>query len=249
MDSPQVMIVDDSPHIVTAIKMTVESLGYGVVGAHDGESALSFLRSHPSIQLIFLDIGMPVMDGFQFIKKISRLKIERELKICFISGRGEKESVVQAILLGADDYIVKPIDEPILIAKLHKFLTNVEKKDGGFAKLSVNLQAYMQNASIRPDLYITVLSESHWQCRCSARLRESEIFEIAVPTLDSLTGKKTLYYCRVVHCTKKRFGLYLTQFELVGLPEQNAMSIRSLAIKGNFIGDQEEEQDDSFSKE
>ena len=85
----------------------------------DGNRALEFLRKKTA-DLIILDIEMPGISGFDMLTKIKQIDHLKYVPIFFLTSNSEKSNVVKAIAGGADDYVVKPIDEDILLQKIEK---------------------------------------------------------------------------------------------------------------------------------
>ena len=103
----KVMIVDDDPSIVVALEFLMEQNGYDVQVARSGEEAI---ESIPKFQpdLILLDIMLPGIDGYE-VCEILRLKPAwRNIRVVFLTAKGSEEDIAKGLVLGADDYIVKP---------------------------------------------------------------------------------------------------------------------------------------------
>jgi two-component system chemotaxis response regulator CheY len=112
--------VDDLPFIKMVLKDLVEKAGFRVVGeASDGEEALRlFEEKRPDI--VLMDITMPKMDGLTALKKI--LEKDPEAKIIMCSALGQQRLILQAIQLGAKDFIVKPFRPERVIGSIKKIL-------------------------------------------------------------------------------------------------------------------------------
>jgi two-component system chemotaxis response regulator CheY len=115
-----VLIVDDLTFIKMVLKDLVEKAGFRVVGeASDGEEALRlFEEKRPDI--VLMDITMPKMDGLTALKKI--LEKDPEAKIIMCSALGQQRLILQAIQLGAKDFIVKPFRPERVIGSIKKIL-------------------------------------------------------------------------------------------------------------------------------
>jgi len=99
------MVVDDEENIRDVLSSYLNSLGYDVVTAHDGEDGLSkFKRS--GFDLIISDLLMPTVDGLELLKKVREL--DKEVIFLMITGYPSIETAVEAIKKGAYDYITKP---------------------------------------------------------------------------------------------------------------------------------------------
>jgi two-component system, NtrC family, response regulator PilR len=101
----RVMVVDDEENIRDVLSSYLNSLGYDVVGAHDGEDALSKFR-RGGFDLIISDLLMPSIDGLELLKKIREQ--DKDVIFLMITGYPSIETAVEAIKKGAYDYITKP---------------------------------------------------------------------------------------------------------------------------------------------
>ncbi len=113
------MVVDDSGIVRRVSRGIMESLGYTVCEAEDGQKALSvFNDNQPS--LILLDWHMPVMDGLQFLKELRARDDGKECVVIFCTTETQLESIQDAIASGANEYVMKPFDEDIIRNKLEQ---------------------------------------------------------------------------------------------------------------------------------
>ncbi|RMG58806.1 MAG: response regulator [Deltaproteobacteria bacterium] len=106
----RVLLVDDDPRNLFAVKSYLEGMNIPVIVARNGEEALEALEENPDVGIIFMDIMMPVMDGFEAIRKIRTEERWRDIPIVAVTARameGEKEKCLQA---GATEYLAKPVD-------------------------------------------------------------------------------------------------------------------------------------------
>ena len=101
----RVMVVDDEENIRDVLSSYLNSLGYDVVAAHDGEDALSKFK-RGGFDLIVSDLLMPSVDGLELLKKIREQ--DKEVIFLMITGYPSIETAVEAIKKGAYDYITKP---------------------------------------------------------------------------------------------------------------------------------------------
>ena len=113
-----ILVVDDDPHIVRALAITLKGQGYTVVTATDGQSALHSAAQRP-IAVMILDLGLPDMDGTAVI---SALREWSSVPILVLSARHGSSDKVEALDAGADDYITKPFGLDELLARLRALL-------------------------------------------------------------------------------------------------------------------------------
>lgn len=120
MDSnlPQLLVIDDDPLAIQVLAMTLEDVGE-VSFATDGESALRMLSTQPA-DLVLLDAEMPGMDGFATCAAIHRRY--PDLPVIFVTAAADAASEVRALELGAVDFISKPINPPVVVARVNTHL-------------------------------------------------------------------------------------------------------------------------------
>ena len=111
-----IFTVDDDPEVGGLIKVLFEDRGHEVLVFENGKQCLDRLDENPSV--VFLDMVMPVMDGMETLKTIKNTK--SDLPVIMVTGVDDAGSAVEAMKLGAFDYIVKPFDEPRLFSVLDK---------------------------------------------------------------------------------------------------------------------------------
>jgi DNA-binding response OmpR family regulator len=122
-----VLIVDDEPSIVEALRFLMEQNGYNVEVAIDGEGALEIIAKVVP-DLVLLDIMLPGIDGFE-VCEIVRLNPEwRKTKIMFLTAKGREEDMAKGLILGADAYVVKPFSNADIVQNVKRLL---EPADAG----------------------------------------------------------------------------------------------------------------------
>jgi DNA-binding response OmpR family regulator len=114
LDRVRVLLVDDAPDIASLMKATLESEGFSVDVAEDGEQALEmFAEVDPTV--VILDLGLPGIDGFETCR---RLRERSEVHIIILTARGEEVDKLVGFTIGADDYVTKPVSMRELAARI-----------------------------------------------------------------------------------------------------------------------------------
>lgn len=113
-----ILLADDEEDIKTVISIYLESQGYRVLTAFDGLDALDKIQ-YEKPDLIFLDIMMPIMNGFEVCTKLKSDPTTRDIPVVMLSAASQRESVQRGLDLGAVDYIIKPF-EPSAIDEVIK---------------------------------------------------------------------------------------------------------------------------------
>ena len=137
----KVLIADDDPQLVRALRITLAAHGYEVVAAPDGPSAIALAaKEHPD--LVMVDLGMPRLDG---VGVIQAMRGWSTAPILVVSGRTGSADKVEALDAGADDYVTKPFQVDELLARLRalsrRVATASEDPVVSFADVTVDLAA------------------------------------------------------------------------------------------------------------
>lgn len=127
-DAGRVLVADDERMNRLLLRRALEAEGRQVSEAADGAAALEVLRSE-SIDVVLLDIVMPVMDGYEALALIKADPALAHVPVIIISGVDEIESIVRCIEMGAADYLPKPFRAPILRARLEASLAAKRLRD------------------------------------------------------------------------------------------------------------------------
>jgi two-component system sensor histidine kinase/response regulator len=124
----KILVVDDNEKNIQVLGSCLRDANYMLGFAMDGNQAISLLKESDDYDLILLDVGMPVMDGFETCKAIRKIGRLKEIPIIFITAFNDIDSIVKGFEIGAQDYITKPFNQKELMArvKTHLELKNVK---------------------------------------------------------------------------------------------------------------------------
>jgi CheY-like chemotaxis protein len=117
----RILIVDDSPTVRSRIEWTLVDQGYSVTVARDGLEALAVLQQHQP-DLLLLDLFLPFLNGIQICGFIRNHLGWDKLPIIIISGQASKSDITRALNAGANNYLLKPIQDLDLTAVLQTYL-------------------------------------------------------------------------------------------------------------------------------
>lgn len=118
----QILLVDDDALMRRSLAFNLEQAGYTVFSAASAEDALAMARRRPP-DLVLLDIGLPGMDGLDALR---HLKETLNLPVIFVTARRRELDEVLGLELGADDYVTKPFDVDVLLARIKAVLRRTE---------------------------------------------------------------------------------------------------------------------------
>jgi two-component system KDP operon response regulator KdpE len=117
-DAPRILVVDDEPQIVRALKVVLREAGFEALAAETASQALDLAAVHPP-EAAIIDLVLPDLDGIELTR---RLREWSEMPILVLSAVGEEDQKVKALEAGADDYITKPFGTRELVARLQAAL-------------------------------------------------------------------------------------------------------------------------------
>ncbi len=117
-----ILLIDDDALLVKSLAFTLQQNGYRTTAASSAEQGLARLNQDAP-DLILLDIGLPGMDGLEALKRIER---EKRIPVIFVTARRRELDEVLGLELGAQDYIVKPFSEDVLLARIKTVLRRSE---------------------------------------------------------------------------------------------------------------------------
>ena len=138
----KILIVEDEANIRELLRLYLEREGYTVIEAENGVEGIKQWKSEKP-DMILLDVMMPVMDGWTVCKEI---RAESDVPIIMLTAKGETADRVSGLEMGADDYIVKPLEMPEVIARVRAVFRRMAPDDApeklSFDNLVIDKQAY-----------------------------------------------------------------------------------------------------------
>ncbi len=138
----KILIVEDEANIRELLRLYLEREGYAVIEAENGVEGIKLWKSEKP-DMLLLDVMMPVMDGWAVCKEI---RAESDVPIIMLTAKGETADRVSGLEMGADDYIVKPLEMPEVIARVRAVFRRMAPDDApeklAFDNLVIDKQAY-----------------------------------------------------------------------------------------------------------
>ena len=113
----KVMIVEDEKDLGDMLVRFLKRSGYEPVYAPDGAAAWRRLQKEP-VDLVVTDVNMPEMDGFELVQRLRENPRLKSLPVIMLTVKGELPNQIEGYEVGADDYISKPFDFPVLLARI-----------------------------------------------------------------------------------------------------------------------------------
>jgi signal transduction histidine kinase len=120
-ERPLLLVVDDDPVNVELLCDLLETLDYRVAGALGGEAALAAVAEHRPA-LVLLDVMMPGIDGYEVCRRLKEDPATAAIPVVFVTALSDTEDKVKGIEVGGDDFITKPFNRPVLVARIRSLL-------------------------------------------------------------------------------------------------------------------------------
>ena len=131
-ETKKILVADDEQQLALALKIRLQSQGYEVVTANDGQSALT-LATQEKPDLIILDVLMPIMDGYSCVREINARFGRGKIPIIVLTARERMKDLFE--LEGIEDYVIKPFDHEDLFVRIERtFKRRREKQASATSK-------------------------------------------------------------------------------------------------------------------
>lgn len=213
-------LLDDNISDLKVASKVIEKENHVCISFTDATAGMKWLETNIPIAIL-LDLQMPVISGFELIPKIRKIPNLMHIPLIIMSGKNQSTDVIKAIMLGANDYIVKPIDPLVLLEKI-KRLAKSESEE--FAEVLLSDQNH-KNAIIQQSIELISLSEFGVTALSNVAIQPNEVVKISalqkqIPELDEI----------VARCTQSDLlgqNKYKVQFTFVGITEPIRQKIRT----------------------
>ncbi|MBB3130154.1 YesN/AraC family two-component response regulator [Paenibacillus rhizosphaerae] len=233
----KLMVVDDEHWIREGLKRTIDWSSHGIqfIGdAEDGCKALELIEAHVP-EMIISDIKMPTMDGMDLLEEIK--KRGYDTKVIFISGFSDFAYAQKAVKLGAFDYILKPVEEPILLEIIERCISEIKQKQ--------ELNSRLQELAVRIRESLPLARQKHLEMCLTRSLTEREMKSAWEALHINLDPKRLIVMTMVVHEWGGRemdeSGCSLMRYALGNLVEevlsQKGIRCSACPLQGNDFAD------------
>ena len=116
----RVLIVEDEDHLAAGLKLNLEAEGYAADVEDTGEAALERLVGDGAFDVVLLDVMLPGLDGFEVVRRLREAR--QFVPVMLLTARSHTDDVLRGFEAGADDYLPKPFDLPVLLARIRGLL-------------------------------------------------------------------------------------------------------------------------------
>lgn len=122
LENKVVLIVDDEESNIYALKSYLDTLEAKIKVAKNGEQAIDLLRKEEKVDIILLDMMMPVMDGYETLQVLKEDEFLKKIPVIAVTAKAMKGDREKCLEAGAWDYVSKPLDMKLLIEKINKLV-------------------------------------------------------------------------------------------------------------------------------
>ena len=214
------MIVDDDEIILKTVNAALVKAGHTVYLARDGHTAFE-IANKENLHLIATDINMPKgLNGFNLVKMLRETVKSKDLPIIIISSRRSEFDVLKGIEVGVDDYIIKPVDFDIFVAKVSSLL----KKGGhSFALSPVNASG---STDVKIKMKVVGISEEGLQVISAVELEVNSKISFQSEIFDDIGMNRPIL--RVAHCERLETDQhsYSIKLNFIGITSGDLQNIR-----------------------
>lgn len=136
MRKPCILLVDDEESFISTMSKRLTKRGLKVFTANSGEEALEKIARNNEVEVVILDVKMPGMDGEETLREIK--KRHPLVEVIMLTGHASVESAIEGMKLGAFDYLMKPCDMDILMAKVDEAALKKQAHDRKIEKARID---------------------------------------------------------------------------------------------------------------
>ena len=206
-----VLIADDSREFSTILKEYVEKEGYSVFIAGDGRKALEIFSAN-ELDMVFLDVNMPVMNGYDVCREIRK---KSNVPVIMITSHGDDYEKIMGLGIGADDYVVKPCSPGEVIARMRAILRRIyfeHSTEQNGRKIQIdNLEIDIDNFKVCINKKEVLLTKREMEILWTLAENADRVFT-RENLLNSLWGYDYYGDCRTVDSHIKRLRAKLDEF-------------------------------------
>jgi DNA-binding response OmpR family regulator len=181
----RILLVEDDRNMAMGLEFNLKSEGFDVTVCPDGESGLAALEAGP-FDLMVLDWMMPGMDGLEVLRKLRGKNVK--MPILLLTARDSKEDIVEGLDAGADDYLTKPFDLNILVARIRSLLRSrswmAEKgaaDEARFGDVHINFETFdatVAGKAVRLSYKEAMIMKLFWERRGQVVTREELLHKV-----------------------------------------------------------------------
>lgn len=217
------LIVDDDPAILKITSKFLELEGHEVVCCENALDALKELNSL-DVDIVITDATMPAYSGFDLIRSIRKKKDLNGLTVAMLTGRSERSDIEQALELGVQDYIVKPIDPEVFVAKAN----NLINKHRSSAKVSPKISSSALHSQMTVPISVTRVTDIGVSIETPFLMQRGTIVDIKLKEFAEM-GITSTQFKTIFSKSNKRAKSFQSELLLMDLDANQKKQLETLA--------------------
>lgn len=219
-----VLVVDDDQDILKLLDKILTGAGFTVIQATNPEDGRKLIAENPP-HVVISDLHMEPEDGFAFIRSLKMNKQYAHIPILVLSALNDFSSVKKAIALGVNDYVIKPLQAPMLIRKLRKALFN---KDFVKWEAPFGLEPMLTGEF---EAKVVAIGETGYSLSGPFKLTPNKDVKVDFPEFNEMQIDKCHQRSTTMVRSHSPAGHFLNDVTFVGMNEESAQKIRQFSIK------------------
>lgn len=223
-----ILVVDDDEDILKLLKKVLSAAGFRVLSANSPAEGRELINQEAP-HVILTDLHMEPENGFQFVQSLRSKKSLNAIPILVFSSLNDFSSVKKAIALGINDYVIKPLQTPMLLRKLRKALYN---KD--FVKWVPEVQDRPEVTICLP-LEIVSLGEMGCSLKGPLKISSGKEIKIEAPEFTQIGLDKVAFKASPLLKTYQNGGNFYNDVTFIGVAESTSSKIRQFLTKGQRL--------------
>jgi DNA-binding response OmpR family regulator len=219
----RLLIVDDEQTVLKFVKTILTRANYDAVTCSSATEALQLLSEEP-FDCIITDVVMPVTNGYELVKAIRNSQYFGDIPILMLTRKRDRQDVKQAVDVGVTDYVLKPIDEQLLLDKVELCLT---KGGGKRYTYDCTVNSVHAKAELKYACSIAAISESHITAFTALPVPDEATIEIQGQLFDEIGIQAPLIKLIACKPSDRADFAYQSKFTFMGVPEVDLKKIRA----------------------
>lgn len=216
------LIIDDDPSVRALACKVVEGIGFEVMEASGVIEALRMIKERVP-HLILLDLNMPEVNGFSFLKMAQQNSKLHDIPVVVFSAESRNNTILKAIEMGAQDYLVKPLNAKVMIQKIRRVFHKIKQQP------KFTMLASPKKIEMIVDVELMRLSSKDCEIDGPIKLIPgSGLLKVSLDSLDLKEGNRFLCSVTGTHHSNLGKGRYVSSGSFQGMPDKSRKEIAKL---------------------
>ncbi|MES2615627.1 MAG: response regulator [Bdellovibrionota bacterium] len=224
MSNKTIVIIDDDQDAIVLLRRILAATGVTIISYNNGKEFLeNLIRVKARIGLILLDLNMPGVNGLVILKKMQEMRKFTKFKVCVLSAYNDPAVIAKATELGADEFLIKPIDKTALLVVVRDLLTmqNIVMGEDNFAR--VHFQASLLNSPLLLSFNIVGITPEKILMECIFNFKAESDIDFSCKQLCEAINCENEFTAKVIKSVsaKNKFMIAADFVNMTSLQVQN----------------------------